>query len=47
MEIVFKKFTKIPKMELDHMLSFDEGGASAGFIIEVEKEISEVEVIST
>jgi transcription initiation factor IIF auxiliary subunit len=36
MEIVFKKWTKMPKMELDHMLSFDDSGAKAGFIIEVE-----------
>lgn len=25
-EIVFKKWTKIPKLELDHMLCFEEGG---------------------
>lgn len=26
-EIEFKKWTKLPKMELDHMLSFEEEGA--------------------
>ena len=36
--IKFKAWTKLPDMEVDHMLSFDEGGASAGFFIEVEKE---------
>lgn len=25
-------------MKLDHMLSFDEGGAQAGFYIEIERE---------
>ena len=37
-EIVFKAWTKIPKMELDHMLSFENGGASGSFFIDVEKE---------
>lgn len=38
-EIVFKAWTRIPKMELDHMLSFENGGGpSAAFFIEVERE---------
>ena len=38
MEIVFKKWTKIPKMELDHMLSFENEGAQGAFFIDVERE---------
>ena len=37
-EIEFKKWTKIPKMELDHMLSFEDGGKQGAFFIEAEKE---------
>ena len=38
MEIVFKKWTGLPKMELDHMLSFENGGKQSGFIIDIEAE---------
>jgi transcription initiation factor IIF auxiliary subunit len=37
-EVHFKAWAKLPPMELDHMLSFEEGGASAGFFVEVERE---------
>lgn len=36
MEIRFKPWTKIPVMKLAHMLSFENGGSSAAFFIEVE-----------
>ena len=40
-EILFKKWTKLPKMELDHMLSFEENGASGAFFVDVEKEMAD------
>ena len=38
MEIVFKEWTGLPKMELDHMLSFDDNGKQEAFIVELERE---------
>jgi hypothetical protein len=40
-EIVFKKWTKLAKLELDHMLSFEDNGASGAFFVDVEKEMAE------
>jgi hypothetical protein len=40
-EILFKKWTKLPKMELDHMLSFEDNGASGAFFVDVEKEMAD------
>ena len=37
-EVVFKAWTKLAKIELDHMLSFENGGAQGSFFIDVEKE---------
>ena len=38
MEIVFKKWTGLPQLELDHMLCFENEGKQSGFVIELEKE---------
>ena len=37
-EVVFKKWTRLPKLELDHMLSFDDGGKQAAFFVDTERE---------
>ena len=44
MEIVFKKWTGLPKMELDHMLCFEGEGKQSGFVVDVESEEPEDEV---